>query len=112
MVKRGEVYLADLSPVVGSEQGGRRPVLIIQNDVGNHFSTTVIVAAITAKHEKANLPTHIEIQKDQFHFSKESTILLEQIRTIDKVRLLEKITEVDEEMMEKVNEGLRISFGI
>ena len=105
MVKRGEVYLADLSPVVGSEQGGKRPVLIVQNDVGNHFSTTVIVAAITAKHEKANLPTHIEI-------SKESTVLLEQVRTIDKVRLIEKITEVDDAFMEKVNEGLRISFGI
>ena len=108
MVKRGEVYLADLSPVVGSEQGGKRPVLIVQNDVGNHFSTTVIVAAITAKH----LPTHIEIQKDQFQFSKESTVLFEQVRTIDKVRLIEKITEVDDAFMEKVNEGLRISFGI
>lgn len=112
MVKRGEVYLADLSPVVGSEQGGRRPVLIIQNDVGNHFSTTVIVAAITAKHEKANLPTHIDIKKGEFNFSKESTVLLEQVRTIDKERLIEKITEVDEPFMEKVNEGLRISLGL
>lgn len=112
MVKRGEVYLADLSPVVGSEQGGKRPVLIVQNDVGNHFSTTVIVAAITAKNEKANLPTHIEIQQGEFNFSKDSTVLLEQVRTIDKVRLLEKITEVDAAFMQRVNEGLRISFGI
>ena len=111
-ILRGDVFLADLSPVIGSEQGGKRPVLIIQNDVGNHFSTTVIVAAITAKNTKANIPTHIEIKKDQFGFERDSVVLLEQLRTIDKVRILEKITQVDAEFMQTINEGLKVSLGL
>ena len=109
-ILRGDVFLADLSPVIGSEQGGKRPVLIIQNDVGNHFSTTV--AAITAKNTKANIPTHIEIKKDQFGFERDSVVLLEQLRTIDKIRILEKITQVDAEFMQTINEGLKVSLGL
>ena len=111
-IVRGDVYLADLSPVVGSEQGGKRPVLIVQNDVGNHFSTTVIVAAITAKHTKANIPTLIEIKKDQFGFERDSVVLLEQLRTIDKVRILEKITTVDSDFMKIIDAGLKVSLGL
>lgn len=111
-ILRGDVFLADLSPVIGSEQGGKRPVLIIQNDVGNHFSTTVIVAAITAKNTKANIPTHIEIKKKQFGFERDSVVLLEQLRTIDKARILEKITQVDAEFMQTINEGLKVSLGL
>ena len=111
-ILRGDVFLADLSPVIGSEQGGKRPVLIIQNDVGNHFSTTVIVAAITAKNTKANIPTHIEIKKDQFGFERDSVVLLEQLRTIDKARILEKITQVDADFMKIINEGLKVSLGL
>ncbi|MGJ8730024.1 type II toxin-antitoxin system PemK/MazF family toxin [Listeria aquatica] len=111
MVKRGDVYYADLSPVVGSEQGGTRPVLIIQNDIGNRFSPTVIVAAITAKIQKAKLPTHIEATKKD-GFDRNSVILLEQIRTIDKQRLTDKITHLDDELMEKVDHALEISFGM
>ena len=111
-IVRGDVYLADLSPVVGSEQGGKRPVLIVQNDVGNHFSTTVIVAAITAKHTKANIPTHIEIKKDQFGFERDSVVLLEQLRTIDKVRILEKVTTVDSDFMKIIDAGLKVSLGL
>ncbi|MFC4736534.1 type II toxin-antitoxin system PemK/MazF family toxin [Bacillus daqingensis] len=112
IVKRGDVYFADLSPVVGSEQGGVRPVLIIQNDIGNRFSPTVIVAAITAQIQKAKLPTHVEIDADKYGFDRDSVILLEQIRTIDKQRLTDKITQLDEDMMVKVNEGLNISIGL
>lgn len=112
IVKRGDVYFADLSPVVGSEQGGVRPVLIIQNDIGNRFSPTVIVAAITAQIQKAKLPTHVEIDAERYGFERDSVILLEQIRTIDKQRLTDKITHLDEEMMDKVDEALQISLGL
>jgi mRNA interferase MazF len=111
-VKRGDVYFADLSPVVGSEQGGVRPVLVIQNDIGNRFSPTVIIAAITAQIQKAKLPTHVEIDAKRYGFERDSVILLEQIRTIDKQRLTDKITHLDEEMMEKVDEALQISVGL
>ena len=112
IVKRGDVFFADLSPVVGSEQGGVRPVLIIQNDIGNRFSPTVIVAAITAQIQKAKLPTHVEIDAKSYGFDRDSVILLEQIRTIDKQRLTDKITHLDEEMMEKVHEAIQISLGL
>lgn len=111
-VKRGDVYFADLSPVVGSEQGGVRPVLIIQNNIGNRFSPTVIVAAITAQIQKAKLPTHVEIDAKRYGFERDSVILLEQIRTIDKQRLTDKITHLGDEMMEKVDEALQISLGL
>ncbi|NGP46249.1 type II toxin-antitoxin system PemK/MazF family toxin [Bacillaceae bacterium SIJ1] len=112
IVKRGDVYFADLSPVVGSEQGGVRPVLIIQNDIGNRFSPTVIVAAITAQIEKAKLPTHVEIDAQRYGFERDSVILLEQIRTIDKQRLTDKITHLGDEMMRNVDEALQISLGL
>jgi mRNA interferase MazF len=112
IVKRGDVFFADLSPVVGSEQGGVRPVLVIQNDIGNRFSPTVIVAAITAQIQKAKLPTHVEIDAKLYGFDRDSVILLEQIRTIDKQRLTDKITHLDDEMMDKVNESLQISLGL
>jgi mRNA interferase MazF len=112
IVKRGDVYFADLSPVVGSEQGGVRPVLVIQNDIGNRFSPTVIVAAITAQIQKAKLPTHVEIDAQKYGFERDSVILLEQIRTIDKQRLTDKITHLDEEMMDRVDEALQISLGL
>lgn len=112
IVKRGDVYFADLSPVVGSEQGGVRPVLIIQNDIGNRFSPTVVVAAITAQIQKAKLPTHVEIDAKKYGFDRDSVILLEQIRTIDKQRLTDKITHLDEDMMANVNEAIQISLGL
>jgi mRNA interferase MazF len=112
IVKRGDVYFADLSPVVGSEQGGVRPVLVIQNDIGNRFSPTVIVAAITAQIQKAKLPTHVEIDAKRYGFERDSVILLEQIRTIDKQRLTDKITHLDEEMMDRVDEAVQISLGL
>lgn len=112
IVKRGEVYFADLSPVVGSEQGGVRPVLVIQNNIGNRFSPTVIVAAITAQIQKAKLPTHVEIEAEKYGFERDSVILLEQIRTIDKQRLTDKITQLDEQMMDKINDALEISLGL
>lgn len=112
IVKRGDVYFADLSPVVGSEQGGVRPVLVIQNDIGNRFSPTIIVAAITAQIQKAKLPTHVEIDAKRYGFERDSVILLEQIRTIDKQRLTDKITHLDDEMMDKVDEALQISLGL
>ena len=111
-VKRGDVYFADLSPVVGSEQGGVRPVLVIQNDIGNRFSPTVIIAAITAQIQKAKLPTHVEIDAEKYGFERDSVILLEQIRTIDKQRLTDKITQLDDEMMKKVVYALQISLGL
>lgn len=98
--------------MVGSEQGGVRPVLVIQNDIGNRFSPTVIVAAITAQIQKAKLPTHVEIDAKIYGFDRDSVILLEQIRTIDKQRLTDKITHLDDEMMERVNESLQISLGL
>ncbi len=111
-MKRGDVFFADLSPVVGSEQGGVRPVLIIQNDIGNRFSPTVIIAAITAQIQKAKLPTHVEIDAELHGFDRDSVVLLEQIRTIDKQRLIDKITHLDGEMMSKVDESLQISVGL
>ncbi|MBB6633496.1 type II toxin-antitoxin system PemK/MazF family toxin [Cohnella thailandensis] len=112
IVKRGDVFYADLSPVVGSEQGGVRPVLVIQNDIGNRFSPTVIVAAITAQIQKAKLPTHVEIDSKLHGLDRDSVVLLEQIRTIDKQRLTDKITHLDEEMMRKVDDALLISVGL
>ncbi len=112
IVKRGDIYYADLSPVVGSEQGGVRPVLIIQNDVGNRYSPTVIATAITSQINKAKMPTHIELDANEYGLSKDSVVLAEQIRTIDKRRLKEKIGHIDEELMTRVNEALEISFGL
>ncbi|ARF14634.1 type II toxin-antitoxin system PemK/MazF family toxin [Sporosarcina sp. P26b] len=111
-IKRGDVFFADLSPVVGSEQGGTRPVLIIQNDIGNRFSPTVIVAAITAQIQKAKLPTHVEITAARHGFERDSVILLEQVRTIDKSRLTDKITHLDDALMKQVDEALQVSFGL
>ena len=112
IVKRGDIYYADLSPVVGSEQGGVRPVLIIQNDVGNKYSPTVIATAITSQINKAKMPTHIELDANEYGLSKDSVVLAEQIRTIDKKRLKEKIGHLDDSLMDKVNEALEISFGL
>lgn len=109
-MKRGDVYYADLRPVIGSEQGGIRPVLIIQNDVGNKHSPTVICAAITSKMNKAKLPTHIELDSSRYDMDKDSVILLEQLRTIDKRRLKDKVCHLDQNIMEKVNRGLLISL--
>ena len=112
IVHRVDIYYADLSPVVGSEQGGVRPVLIVQNDVGNKFSPTVIAAAITSQRDKANLPTHIEVDTGSSGLMKDSVVLLEQVRTIDKHRLKEKMGKLDENSMNRVNEALSISFGL
>ncbi len=112
MIKRGELYYADLSPVVGSEQGGIRPVLIVQNDVGNKYSPTVIAAAVTSRLGKAKLPTHIELSAKQYGLAKDSVVLLEQIRTLDKRRLKERIGEIPEAVMTKVNQALLISLGV
>ena len=112
IVKRGDIYYADLSPVVGSEQGGVRPVLIVQNNVGNKFSPTVIAAAITSQINKAKMPTHIEIDADDYGLSKDSVILLEQVRTIDKRRLKERIGHLNDHLMNRVNEAIEISFGL
>lgn len=109
-VRRGDIYYADLSPVVGSEQGGIRPVLIIQNDVGNRHSPTVICAAITSKMNKAKLPTHVEIDARKYQIVKNSVVLLEQIRTIDKQRLKDIVCHLDREIMRKVDEALKVSF--
>ena len=109
-VKRGDIYYADLSPVVGSEQGGIRPVLIIQNDVGNRHSPTVICAAITSKMNKAKLPTHVAIDARRYQIVKNSVILLEQIRTIDKRRLKDMVCQLDQEIMNKVDEAIKVSF--
>ena len=111
-VRRGEIYYADLSPVVGSEQGGVRPVLIVQNDVGNRFSPTVIAAAITSQHDKADLPTHIEVDAQGSGLVKDSVILLEQVRTLDKHRLREKMGKLDRASMDRVDHALSISFGL
>ena len=111
IVKRGDVYYADLSPIVGSEQGGVRPVLVLQNDIGNKYSPTIIVSAITSQLNKAKLPTHISLQASA-GLSKNSVVLLEQIRTIDKQRLKEKIGHIDDETMQQVNDALSISFGM
>ena len=111
-VKRGDIFFAELSPVVGSEQGGVRPVLIVQNDIGNQYSPTTIVAAITSQISKAKLPTHVELPRDDYGLEKDSVLLLEQLRTIDKRRLKEKITFLDQEIMAKVDEALKISLGL
>ena len=111
-IKRGDIYYADLSPVVGSEQGGVRPVLIVQNDVGNKFSPTVIAAAITSQRFKTNLPTHIQVNAQGCGLSKDSIVLLEQVRTIDKRRLKEKMGYLDEPDMTRVNQALSVSLGI
>ena len=111
-IRRGDLYYADLSPVVGSEQGGVRPVLIIQNNIGNKYSPTVIVAAITSQINKAKLPTHIEIAANEYGLNKDSVILLEQSRTIDKKRLREKIGCLDKSMMLKIDNSLQISLGL
>ena len=111
-VKRGDIYYADLSPVVGSEQGGVRPVLIIQNDIGNRYSPTVIAAAITSQHDKTRLPTHIQVTADGSGLAKDSIVLLEQVRTIDKQRLKEKMGCLDRNSMDMVNKALSVSFGL
>ncbi|MBQ6249206.1 MAG: type II toxin-antitoxin system PemK/MazF family toxin [Oscillospiraceae bacterium] len=111
-VKRGEIYYADLSPVVGSEQGGIRPVLIVQNDTGNRHSPTVIAAAITSQLGKAKLPTHISLKAQSYGLPKESVVLLEQIRTLDKRRLRERMGQVDGAVMEKVDAAIAVSFGL
>ena len=111
MIKRGEVYYADLNPVIGSEQGGIRPIVVLQNDVGNKYSPTVIAAATTSKLTKAKLPTHIELHKDVSPLPKDSVVLLEQIRTIDKSRIKEKIGELSPEIMQNIDNALLISLG-
>jgi mRNA interferase MazF len=111
-VKRGDIYYADLSPVVGSEQGGVRPVLIVQNDMGNRHSPTVIAAAITSQINKARLPTHIELSAKTYGLTKDSVVLLEQIRTIDKRRLREKMGRLDESLMHRIDEAIVVSFGL
>ena len=111
-IKRGDIFYADLSPVVGSEQGGVRPVLIVQNDIGNRFSPTVIAAAITSQKAKANLPTHINLQAHASGLARDSVVLLEQIRTIDKRRLKEKMGCLDPTSMDRVDQALSISFGL
>lgn len=111
-IKRGDIYYADLSPVIGSEQGGLRPVLIVQNDVGNKYSPTVIAAAITSKMSKTKLPTHIDVVGENAGLAKDSIILLEQIRTIDKKRLKEKMGHLDDETMTIVNTAIQVSFGL
>ncbi len=112
MIRRGEIFYANLNPVVGSEQGGLRPVLIVQNDIGNTYSPTTIVAAITSKIKRAKLPTHIELAASRYHLEKDSVILMEQLRTIDKQRLKDQITTLDEETMSKVDQALAISLGL
>ena len=111
-VRRGEIYYADLSPVVGSEQGGIRPVLIVQNDTGNRHSPTVIAAAITSQINKAKLPTHIELSSGTYGLTRDSVVLLEQIRTLDKRRLREHMGKVDETVMKKVDSAIAVSFGL
>ena len=111
-VKRGDIYYADLSPVVGSEQGGMRPVVIVQNDTGNKHSPTVIAAAITSQTGKAKLPTHIELNAQSVGLSRDSVILLEQIRTIDKSRLRERMGKLDDKTMNKVDSAIAVSFGL
>lgn len=112
-IKRGDMFYADLSPVIGSEQGGIRPVLIIQNDMGNKYSPTVIAAAITSQLNKNKLPTHIEIDSEEFGLKSDSVVLAEQIRTIDKSRLKEKIGHIDDEkVMDKINNAIGVSFGL
>ncbi|MGL5478900.1 MAG: type II toxin-antitoxin system PemK/MazF family toxin [Clostridium sp.] len=112
LVKRGDIFYADLSPVIGSEQGGIRPVIIIQNDIGNRYSPTVIVAAITSQINKAKLPTHVEISSEEYGLNRDSVVLLEQVRTLDKKRLKEKIGHMTDDDMKKVNRSLLISLNL
>lgn len=112
LIKRGEIYFAQLNPVIGSEQGGIRPVLVVQNDIGNQYSPTTIVLAITSQINKAKLPTHVELRADKFGLEKDSVILSEQIRTIDKSRLKQRIAFLDEDMMGRVDNALEISVGL
>ena len=112
IVRRGDIYYADLSPVVGSEQGGLRPVLIIQNDIGNKYSPTVIAAAITSRMSKTHLPTHIDVYAEKVGLAKDSVILLEQVRTLDKRRLREKMGHLDNGVMERVNTAISVSLGL
>lgn len=111
-IRRGDIFYADLSPVIGSEQGGLRPVLIVQNDIGNRYSPTVIAAAITSRMGKTRLPTHIDIYADRVGLAKDSVILLEQIRTLDKRRLKEKMGHLDDDIMNHVNSAIAVSFGL
>lgn len=111
-IRRGDIFYADLSPVIGSEQGGTRPVLVIQNDIGNKYSPTVIVSPITSQIDKARLPIHVELKANRYGLEKDSVVLLEQIRTIDKKRLMEKIAHLDGEIMARVDEALMISLGL
>ena len=112
MVKRGEIYYAKLSPVIGSDQGGRRPLLIVQNDVGNRYSPTEIVAAITAQISKGKLPTHVELPAADCHLERDSVVLLEQLRTLDKRRLGEKVTVLQPKYMSKIDKAIGISIGL
>ncbi|MGI6731507.1 MAG: type II toxin-antitoxin system PemK/MazF family toxin [Anaerovoracaceae bacterium] len=112
IVKKGDIFFADLSPVVGSEQGGVRPVLVVQNDIGNKYSPTIIVAAVTSQINKAKLPTHVEIGALGHGLNKDSVVLMEQLRTIDKKRLKEKIGKVDQDIIEHVNEALSVSLAL
>ncbi len=111
-IRRGDIYYADLSPVIGSEQGGIRPVLIVQNDIGNRYSPTVIAAAITSRTTKSKLPTHIDVYAEKYGLARDSVILLEQIRTLDKKRLKEKMGHLDEDVMVQVNDAINVSFGL
>jgi len=111
-IKRGEIYYADLSPVIGSEQGGIRPVLIVQNDIGNRYSPTVIAAAITSQRDKTRLPTHISVEANDCGLAKDSIVLLEQVRTIDKQRLKERMGSLDTASMGQVDKALSVSFGL
>lgn len=111
-INRGDIFYADLSPVVGSEQGGIRPVLVVQNNVGNKYSPTVIIAAITSQLSKAKLPTHIELARNKYNLPKDSVVLLEQIRTLDKRRLKEKLSKIDEMTMQQIDVAIMISLGI
>lgn len=111
-IRRGDIFYANLNPVIGSEQGGVRPVLILQNNIGNKYSPTTIIAAITSKIKKAKLPTHVELSAAEFNLNKDSVILLEQLRTIDKRRLKEKIAHLDEEIMSEIDRAIMISLGL
>ncbi|MGI6469671.1 MAG: type II toxin-antitoxin system PemK/MazF family toxin [Syntrophomonadaceae bacterium] len=112
MIKRGEIYYAQLNPVVGSEQGGIRPVLVVQNDIGNQYSPTTIILAITSQINKAKLPTHVELKGEEFGLERDSVILAEQIRTVDKTRLKQRISVLNEDVMAKVNQALSVSLGL
>lgn len=112
VVKRGDVFYADLSPVVGSEQGGVRPVLVLQNDIGNKYSPTIIVAAVTSQINKSKLPTHLELRASEFGLTKDSVVLLEQLRTIDKKRLRERVCRLEPLLMQRIDQALRISLGL